>query len=152
VLVATATAGHLLAEAALLAERPKPPSQRRVSGEAFCISNGEPMRAGDFHDAVGQFYTARTGTPFTQSYLPRNFMFGLARIIELLQYLTRGKLKGDVAMLTPAMFAVASLSYTFSYAKARERLGYEPLYTVHEALQRTVHLWHEHRASAPSAQ
>mmetsp|Transcript_4524 Transcript_4524/g.14684 ORF Transcript_4524/g.14684 Transcript_4524/m.14684 type:complete len:81 (-) Transcript_4524:218-460(-) len=78
-------------------------------------------------------------------------MMALGYAVELVQRATRGCVKGDLALLTPAMFAVASLTYAFSSAKAKERLGYEPLYTVHEALQRTVYLWHTHRAGVAGA-
>ena len=142
---------HLLAEAALHAERAKPPPQRRVGGEAFCITNGEPLRAADFHDAVGHYYERQTGGAFKQTYLPRRLMMALGYAVELVQRATRGRVTGDLALLTPAMFAVASLTYAFSSAKAKERLGYEPLYTLHEALQRTVYLWHTHRAGVAGA-
>ena len=142
---------HLLAEAALHAERAKPPPQRRVGGEAFCITNGEPLRAADFHDAVGHYYKRQTGGAFKQTYLPRRLMMALGYAVELVQRATRGRVTGDLALLTPAMFAVASLTYAFSSAKAKERLGYEPLYTLHEALQRTVYLWHTHRAGVAGA-
>jgi len=35
--------------------------------------------------------------------------------------------------------------------QARDVLGYEPLYTVHEALQRTVYLWQQQRQQDAAA-
>ena len=54
---------------------------------------------------------------------------------------------GDVGNLTPAMLATATVSYTFSHAKAARELGYKPLYTLDEALHRTVRQWRDFKAA-----
>jgi plant 3beta-hydroxysteroid-4alpha-carboxylate 3-dehydrogenase len=131
---------HLLTERALLAERGQ--SGGEVGGQAFCISNGEPLIANEYYSAVQYFYQQATSRPFAVVYLPRNLMVLLAHVVEVIQRVTKRQLSGEIALLTPAMFAVARCSYGFSYDKARQLLGYSPLYTVDEAVQRTVHLWH----------
>jgi len=142
---------HLLAEKGLLAERGAPAAKQRVGGRAFCITNEEPLMAGEFYNSLDHFYLQQTGRTFKQEYLPCNLMFGLASAVELIQMATRGRLKGEIALLTPAMFAIASLSHSFTSTQARDVLGYEPLYTVHEALQRTVYLWQQQRQQDAAA-
>ena len=40
------------------------------------------------------------------------------------------------------MFHTAYCSYTFSSARSRDELGYRPLFSLDEGLQRTVASWH----------
>jgi len=124
--------GHLLAEAALQRE------PQRIGGQAFCISNNEPVVADDLYRSLRFFYEQHTGLKMSVTYLPRRLMTGLAYLIEGYQYVSRQRVSGDLAALSPAMLNLAKLSYAFSSKKAERMLGYEPLYTVDEALQRTV--------------
>ena len=139
VYVENVTWGHLLLERKLL------DSPTAVGGLAFCVSGEQPLTAGDFYAKLGVFYKATTGTPLKFTYLPRRLMILLSYVIEAIQWLTHGAIKGEAAQLTPAMFAIARCSYTFSSQRACELLGYKPLYTVDEGLQRTVSKWDEAR-------
>lgn len=145
---------HLLLERKLLQERADTRNNLdrdfapRAGGCAFCVTNGSsPMTADDFCTRVAHFYAQSVGRPLKITRLPSRLMRLIAYGVELVQFLTRGQLRGDIALLTPAMFAIADLSYTFSDQLAREVLGYTPLYTLDEALQRTVAQWSEHRAA-----
>merc|ERR1712166_1649403 len=124
--------GHLLAEAALESN----PAQ--VGGQAFCISNNEPFQADNLFRSLKYFYDQKTGKSMKITYLPRRLLVGIAYANEAFQSLTRRRVTGELAPLTPAMVTLAKCSYSFSSAKAKRLLGYEPLYTVDEALQRTV--------------
>lgn len=127
--------GHLLLEKHMHSQAAK------VGGQVFCISNEEPIVADDFFTALGHFYEKAMHRPMKRTYLPRRLMIILAYACETYQRLTRKRPKGDIALLTPAMLNIASLSYAFSSRKARNMLGYAPLYTVDEAMQKTVSDW-----------
>ena len=131
--------GHLLLERALL-DKPK-----AVGGQAFCISNEEPMTSGDFCAKLRHYYEKQVGSPMAVTYLPPRLMGLISYQIEAIQWLTGGAIKGDGALLTPAMLQTARISYTFTSKRAGEVLGYKPLYTVDEALQRTVQFWAEEK-------
>jgi len=130
--------GHLLAEVALESN----PSQ--VGGQAFCISNNEPFQADNLFRSLKFFYDQKLFIDESPrqsmkiSYLPRRLLVGIAYANEAFQALTHRRVTGELAPLTPAMVILAKCSYSFSSAKAKRLLGYEPLYTVDEALQRTV--------------
>jgi len=130
--------GHLLLEARLH-DRPA-----EVAGNVFCISNEEPRHTSqEFYDAVAYFYEKRFGRSLGFSYLPPRLMLLIAHIVEGIQRITHRRLHGDIALLTPAMFDLASLSYAFSSAKAGKLLGYKPLYNLDQAIQKTIQLWDE---------
>ena len=108
-------------------------------GHAFCVNGGEPSRsADDFYAAVAHFYEQATGEAMAVTRLPTRLLRVIAFAVECYQRLTQTRLVGELGNLTPAMFATAELSYGFSSAKAKRLLGYEPLYTVDEGLQKTT--------------
>jgi len=133
--------GHLLLERAIL-DRPE-----SAAGETYCVSNGEPCVANDFYRALAHWHERVTGAKMTITRLPLLPMVGLCYAVELFERVTRSRVKGDLANMTPAMLATAELSYTFSHAKAGRLLGYKPLYTLDEALHRTVLQWREMKRS-----
>lgn len=120
--------GHLLAEAALTDGRDG------VGGEAFCISNDEPLHFEELYLAVKRYY------PSLQIiYAPRNLLVVLAYVVEAIAWITRDRVPlGQLGLVTPAMLATASMSFSFDCAKARRVLGYRPVYTVDEAVQKSV--------------
>ena len=125
--------GHLLCEKALREKT------EEVGGHAFCVNGGEPSRsADDFYAAVAHFYEQATGEAMAVTRLPTRLLRVIAFAVECYQRLTQTRLVGELGNLTPAMFATAELSYGFSSAKAKRLLGYEPLYTVDEGLQKTT--------------
>eukprot|EP00928_Gymnodinium_smaydae_P075441 TRINITY_DN58456_c0_g1_i1.p1 TRINITY_DN58456_c0_g1~~TRINITY_DN58456_c0_g1_i1.p1 ORF type:complete len:416 (-),score=70.90 TRINITY_DN58456_c0_g1_i1:110-1357(-) len=126
--------GHLLLEKKLLSDADA------VGGQVFCVSNEEPIVADDFYAALAFFYQQVTGKPLLRTYLPIGLLTLIAWLNESFQRIFRKRVTGDLANLTPAMFKLAALSYTFSSKKAKTLLGYEPIYTLDEALQKTVFL------------
>ena len=137
VFVESVAYGHLLLERALLN------TPEAAGGQAYCISADEPLTGGDFFAKVGSFYTALTTYRFTVTRLPPRLLYAVSHLVEAVQWLTGNALKGEVATLTPAMFHTARCAYTFSSARARSQLGYQPLYSLDAAVHRTVALWHE---------
>eukprot|EP00931_Biecheleriopsis_adriatica_P101975 TRINITY_DN77019_c0_g1_i1.p1 TRINITY_DN77019_c0_g1~~TRINITY_DN77019_c0_g1_i1.p1 ORF type:complete len:428 (-),score=74.20 TRINITY_DN77019_c0_g1_i1:215-1456(-) len=136
--------GHLLLERGL---RDKP---QEVGGQTFCISNVEPIVADDFYRSLAQAYKQVTGKTMAMQYIPYRLLIGLSYFLEAMVSVTRYRIKGDAANLSGAMINLATLSYSFSSKKANKMLGYEPLYTVDEALQRSVHMWTEYSAGKSS--
>lgn len=126
--------GHLLAEKGLF-ENPA-----RVSGQAFFVSNNEPMSAHDF-SALIKFYEPRV---VISSY-PYPLYYLLALISSSIQTMFgRVKWLGPLAMLDLSLLELMSINYTFSSGKASNLLGYSPLYTVSEAVQKTVFDFNEY--------
>eukprot|EP01062_Namystynia_karyoxenos_P062327 TRINITY_DN5521_c0_g1_i1.p1 TRINITY_DN5521_c0_g1~~TRINITY_DN5521_c0_g1_i1.p1 ORF type:complete len:397 (+),score=121.79 TRINITY_DN5521_c0_g1_i1:83-1273(+) len=120
--------GHLLAEQALRS------GAKGVGGEAFCVSNGEPVYAEDLYVALTK-YAPEVKLVFA----PKSMMWVLAYITELLVWFTGDRIKlGDLRMLTPAMMNTAAMSYTFDCSKAKKVLGYEPVYSFDQACAKTV--------------
>eukprot|EP00440_Ansanella_granifera_P022034 gb/GFBE01023925.1/.p1 GENE.gb/GFBE01023925.1/~~gb/GFBE01023925.1/.p1 ORF type:complete len:538 (+),score=63.98 gb/GFBE01023925.1/:1-1614(+) len=128
---------HLLLERGL---RDKP---QEVGGEAFCASNCEPVVADDYFRCLAHFWEAATGKSLIFQYLPYRLITGIAYMLEGFQWLTHIRVKGDAANLTGAMLKIGSISYAYSSEKAKRLLGYEPLYNLDEAVQRTVQLFLE---------
>ena len=46
-------------------------------------------------------------------YAPTGLLTVIAYVVEAIQWATQNKLKGDIALLTPAMINLACLSYRF---------------------------------------
>jgi len=123
--------GHLLLEEKLL----KTPE--KVSGQAFCISNGEPITRLEWYTLWKYFYPK---ADFIN--LPPGAMESLAYFSELVQRIGKGKWKlGDLDSLTPPTLHLSNYSNTFSSDKAAKLLGYKPVYSVVEAVQKTAELY-----------
>ncbi|GBG25927.1 3 beta-hydroxysteroid dehydrogenase type 3 [Hondaea fermentalgiana] len=132
--------GHLLAEQALQDGR------AGVRGEAFCISNDDPTSMEDFWWLTIKYIRQlplrqRERLHIDVLYVPEGIFWALAYLSELNAWLFRGKLSlgRDLDMLTPAMLSTATMSYTYSSAKARRVLGYNPVFSLDEAIQRAIH-------------
>jgi len=123
--------GHLLAEHAMWT-RP----EEGIAGEAFCVSNNAPMRMIDFCGLVNHVRPGGLVTIPT----PHRLLHGLAYAVEGATALGF-KVPGVLGQLTAATVEYLELSYAFSSRKAHERLGYEPLFTVEQAVQMSVDEW-----------
>merc|ERR1719424_493255 len=78
-------------------------------------------------------------------WIPESPLWAIAHISELNQRIFKGKvsLGRDVDMLTPPMLSTATMSYSYKSDKARDILGYEPVFTLDEAIQRSLHDYYE---------
>lgn len=120
--------GHLLAETALRSKK------AGVAGEAFAVSNDEPLTGEELYLAVQHYYPA-----CKLVYPPPNLLSLVARIVRMISWLTKdGVPLGELKNMTPAMLATARMTYTYNCEKARRVIGYKPLYTLDEAVQKTV--------------
>lgn len=122
--------GHLLLERAMQDGNPG------VEGEAFCVGNEEPMSSEDF------YFTAKAFIPNLRiNYTPFVMVRLLAYGVETLQRLIPSRLTpdkvGDLAICSPAMLDTC-LTYVFKTTKAKDVLGYQPIYTVDQGIQKSV--------------
>ena len=122
--------GHLLLEQALQTSQPG------IDGEVFCVSNNEPMTSESFYNSVKAFFP-----PLRVNRMPYVFVRLLAYGLETLQRIIPHRLTpatvGELAMLSPATLNTC-LDYVFTCSKAEAVLGYTPIYTVDQGIQKAL--------------
>ena len=113
------------------AERLAPGSA--LAGQAYFITNGEPMAFFAFVDAV----LVALGLPKTRGRIPFGVAYPVAAIKEAWDTLKGGSLgnEGNFSRFTVRYLCT---DHFFSIAKARRDLGYEPKVSVAEGIGRTV--------------
>ena len=108
-----------------------------VAGEAFNLTNGEPM---PLWDALGQFLAA-AGLPEPRGRVPFAVVWAGAALAEAWsRYVS-----GNEPVLTRYGAGVLAFSQTFDISKARRRLGYQPVIPLAEGLASVGRWWREHR-------
>jgi sterol-4alpha-carboxylate 3-dehydrogenase (decarboxylating) len=125
---------HVLAAKALLEDRPG------VSGEAFFVTDFPPK---NFFDAMEPIITGAgyKMMPWSLS-IPYPVMYGMGCVMEALVWLLRPVYR-FAPMISRFSADYVCLDYTFTGRKARERLGYEPVYTEDDAYERTIRYYQE---------
>lgn len=120
---------HVLAARALLEGRPG------VAGEAFFATDFPPT---NFFDAFEPYVTAAGSRmlPWSLS-LPYRPMYVLGGVMETLAWALR-PVYNFVPIISRFAVDYVCQDFTFTGAKARERLGYEPRYSEHDAVGRTL--------------
>lgn len=104
-----------------------------VAGEAYFITNGEPMPFFDFVKRVLKrldLPPIRGSVPFTVAYL-------VAAVAEGIDTLRGGTLNSEDGLSRFAVRYMCTHHY-FSIDKARRELGYEPTVSIAEGIDRTV--------------
>lgn len=130
--------GHLLCEQKLQI------NAEGVAGEAFNISNNEGVSMEEFFWSVRNIIDIMpksvVKSRFEFMYVPMAPIWMVGYFSEWIQEIYKGKvsLGRDLDMLTPAMLATATMSYTYNSDKAKKYLGYEPAYTLDEAIQKSL--------------
>ncbi len=109
----------------------------RVAGEAFNITNGEPM---PLWDALGQFLAA-AGLPPPRGRVPFAVVWAGAALAEAWSRYISGR----EPVLTRYGAGVLAFSQTFDISKARHWLGYQPVVPLTAGLAKVGHWWHEQR-------
>ncbi|KAL8932379.1 MAG: hypothetical protein Q9211_006346 [Gyalolechia sp. 1 TL-2023] len=140
VYVGNMAAAHILASEALLtrasssSESTLPP----IAGEAFFITNGEPMPFWDFVRATGE----AAGFPVKKQdvwIMPQSVGLAIAFITEWMVWLrSLGKRKST---LNRAGIRYSCLTRTYSIDKAKARLGYHPKVDMSEGIRRAANWW-----------
>jgi sterol-4alpha-carboxylate 3-dehydrogenase (decarboxylating) len=128
--------GHLLAVLALLHTHKLLPTvpldSERVDGEAFFITNGSPTYFWDFARAV--WHEAGDRWPLSGVWhLSADLAWTIGAILENVFWLM-----GKKPNLTRVQVKYSSMSKYHSIAKARQRLGYEPIVSLDDGIRRGV--------------
>ncbi|TGO48975.1 hypothetical protein BCON_0224g00010 [Botryotinia convoluta] len=139
--VSNSSRAHVLAGKALLKElraddSPNENTHHKIAGEAFFITDGNPVHFWDFAHKVW----AAAGTTVDRKDIrvfPAWFMIGLAVVTEWIYWMC------TFGTVMPEKLRSHTMRYitedrTFSIEKARERLGYRPLDDVDENIKEGV--------------
>ncbi|MCJ1432717.1 hypothetical protein MMC27_002074 [Xylographa pallens] len=136
--VGNAASAHVLAVKALLravkSNTPIPPGER-VAGEAFFVTNGEPMPFWDFARAIG----AAAGHPVKKEdvwIIPKRLGYVIGAVAEWVVWATTFGAKNSTFNRTTIRFAC--MTRTFRIDKARERLNYRVTVNMQEGIKRGV--------------
>mmetsp|Transcript_39371 Transcript_39371/g.59175 ORF Transcript_39371/g.59175 Transcript_39371/m.59175 type:complete len:211 (+) Transcript_39371:394-1026(+) len=130
--------GHMLLEEKLN----DPSTTKLVSGQSFNISNNEPMC---FLDLIRRLKWATNGG-FVYDKLPPPIVTAVATVVGFLMGIGKTP-KGELGLLSPAVLDFMSAGYIFPSTKAERVLGYQPAFTMDEAL---MHAVDEHMALHPN--
>ncbi|MDH3728846.1 MAG: NAD-dependent epimerase/dehydratase family protein, partial [Myxococcales bacterium] len=103
-----------------------------AAGQAYFITNGEPMPFWDFVRKVA----ARLGFPPINYRAPKSFVYAIAAVKEGIDTLKGGTLNAEDGLTRFAIRYMCTHHY-FSIEKARRDLGYNPTVSVEEGIERT---------------
>lgn len=126
---------HLLAAQLLLVTAASPTvplDHERVDGEAFFITNDEPVYFWDFARAIWHAAGHDKGKEGTWT-LPRELGIGLGFISEVF-----GSILGKTPTLTRKAIIMSSMTRYYNITKAKRVLRYKPLWTLQEGINRGV--------------
>ncbi|MED6173882.1 3beta-hydroxysteroid-dehydrogenase/decarboxylase isoform 2 [Stylosanthes scabra] len=121
---------HLCADQALASEGEV---SKRAAGEAYFITNMEPIKFWEFMSLILE----GLGYERPRIKIPAFVIMPIALLVEY-TYRLLGPYGMKVPQLTPSRVRLLSCNRTFDCSKAKERLGYEPIVTLKEGLQRTI--------------
>ena len=103
-----------------------------AAGQAYFITNGEPMPFWDFIRKV----VARLGFPPVKYTAPKSLVYAIAAVKEGIDTLKGGTLNAEDGLTRFAIRYMCTHHY-FSIEKARRELGYNPAVSVEEGIERT---------------
>ncbi|GJS39543.1 3-beta hydroxysteroid-dehydrogenase/ decarboxylase-like protein isoform X1 [Tanacetum coccineum] len=114
---------------------------KRAAGEAYFITNMEPIRFWEFISLI----LAGLGYERPKTKVPVFVMTIIAHLVELI-YRLSAPYGMNVPHLTPSRIRLLTGNRTFSSWKANDRLGYRPLVPLQEGLRRTIESYSDLRA------
>ncbi len=103
-----------------------------AAGQAYFITNGEPMPFWDFIRKVA----ARLGFPPVKYTAPKSLVYAIAAVKEGIDTLKGGTLNAEDGLTRFAIRYMCTHHY-FSIEKARRELGYTPAVSVEEGIELT---------------
>lgn len=123
------SAGNPMPETVSIAE-----DKINIAGEAFFVTNGEPIPMWDMLRAVWREYDPESVDLKKVWHIPQSLGYSMAYCAEWVYYLTGNK---------EGTFDRYKVAYTtvfryYNIEKARRALGYEPLYSLEEGIRRSV--------------
>ena len=131
---------HILAARALVAayRLPPPPAESRVDGEAFNITNDEPVLFWDFTRKIG----AKAGYPVHPKdivTIPVTVALIIGWLSEWVVWiLSRGRRQPDV---TIEAIRFSTINRMLNIDKAKRVLGYKPRVNMEEGIEKAVQWW-----------
>lgn len=147
--VGNAAHAHILAAIALLTTAQKfgtqmvPLDHERADGQAFFITNAQPVYFWDFARAVWAAAGDPTSLAYPGSIWTINEALGLA-IAWLLEWImwavTAGKKQPS---MTRGVVKYSCMTRYFDTGRARSVLGYKPVWGLDEGVERTIRWWKE---------
>lgn len=108
----------------------------QAAGEAFFITNGQPMPFWDFPRALWHLYNGHVDPPSSLIVIPLWLALVLASLAEVFSMLT-----GRKVQFTRYRVTYTACARYYNIEKARRVLGYEPIYGMEEALQLSALWW-----------
>jgi sterol-4alpha-carboxylate 3-dehydrogenase (decarboxylating) len=137
---------HLLAASALMAtaagSNTIPLSHERVDGEAFFITNDSPVYFWDFPRMVWKAAGSPLGTEHVWT-ISKDLGLGLASVMEWVMWGIR-----KTPSLTRRQVRYSCMTRYYDISKAKRRLGYRPLYSLEEGIERAVKWFLEQEAES----
>ncbi|CAO2834188.1 unnamed protein product [Amaranthus hypochondriacus] len=132
---------HICAERALAS---KGTVAEKASGQAYFITNMEPIKFWEFMSHILE----GLGYERPRIKIPAWVMMPIAHLVEFI-YKLLAPYGMKVPQLTPSRIRLLSCNRTFSCSKAKDLLGYTPIVSLQEGLERTIesysHLRAEHQ-------
>ncbi|PVH96054.1 putative sterol-4-alpha-carboxylate 3-dehydrogenase, decarboxylating [Periconia macrospinosa] len=135
-----AAEGHLLA-AQILLHPNLSPGDKRIDGEAFNMTNGDPWR---FWDAA-RFVSNAAGYPVKEEQVWKLPMAVVCLLAQIWGFMYALFTLGGEPEVQAKMLRYTGMVRTFDITKARGRLGYKPRVSMEDGLRRAVR-WHLERA------
>ncbi|KAL8225531.1 hypothetical protein R6Q57_018088 [Mikania cordata] len=114
---------------------------KRAAGEAYFITNMEPIRVWEFMSLI----LVGLGYERPKTKIPAYIMMPIAYLIQGI-YHVLAPYGMRVPHLTPSRIRLLTCNRTFSSLKANDRLGYRPLVPLQEGLKRTIESYSDLRA------
>ncbi|KAI3513548.1 hypothetical protein L1887_20884 [Cichorium endivia] len=106
---------------------------KRAAGEAYFITNMEPIRFWEFMSLI----LVGLGYERPQIKIPAFVMMPIAHLVEHI-YHKLAPYGMKVPQFTPSRIRLLTCNRTFSSLKANDRLGYRPIVPLQEGLKRTI--------------
>ncbi|XP_021848144.1 3beta-hydroxysteroid-dehydrogenase/decarboxylase isoform X2 [Spinacia oleracea] len=132
---------HICAERALAS---KGTVAEKASGQAYFITNMEPIKFWEFMSLILE----GLGYERPRIKIPAFVMMPIAHLVEFV-YKLLAPYGMKVPQLTPSRIRLLSCNRTFNSSKAKDQLGYTPIVSLQEGLERTIesysHLRAEHQ-------
>nr|XP_043615282.1 3beta-hydroxysteroid-dehydrogenase/decarboxylase-like [Erigeron canadensis] len=129
---------HVCAERALASDGS---AAKRAAGEAYFITNMEPIKFWEFMSLI----LVGLGYERPRIKIPASVMMPIARVVERI-YTILAPYGMKVPQLTPSRIRLLTCTRTFNSAKANDRLGYLPIVPLQEGLKRTIESYSDLRA------
>ncbi|CAN6476177.1 unnamed protein product [Victoria cruziana] len=133
---------HICAEKALGTEAT---SEETAAGKAFFVTNMEPIKFWEFTSLILE----GLGYPRPGIHIPAPVLMPIAHVVEW-TYKLLGPYGMPVPQLTPSRIRLLTIDRTFNCSRAKKLLGYSPIMSLKEGLQKTIESFAHMKAEATS--